>query len=135
MVKICVWPSYGSSQSVEWIDLFNSSFANYWWKITQAHVTLDDHPRWSLCPKKICVAALLQILQGDPNQNCPFLRAITQKLSISDPKLVKPKCGGGSFFQFSKICLHFSAVCLQFLKKNYRLSNPFWLYQHRVRSA
>ena len=36
MVKICVWPSYGSSQSVEWIDLFNSSFANYWWKITQA---------------------------------------------------------------------------------------------------
>ena len=63
MVKICVWPSYGSSQSVEWIDLFNSSFANYWWKITQAHVTLDDHPHWSLCPKKICVAALLQILQ------------------------------------------------------------------------
>ena len=26
--------------------------------------------------------------------------------------------GGGSFFQFSKICLHFSAVCLQFFKKS-----------------
>ena len=25
---------------------------------------------------------------------------------------------GGSFFQFSKICLHFSAVCLQFFQKN-----------------
>ena len=24
---------------------------------------------------------------------------------------------GGSFFQFSKICLHFSAVCLQFFNK------------------
>ena len=36
MVKIYVWPSYGSSQSVECIDLFNSSFANYWWKITHA---------------------------------------------------------------------------------------------------
>ena len=31
-------------------------------------------------------------IQGNPNQNCPFLRVITQKLSISDPKLVKPKC-------------------------------------------
>ena len=25
---------------------------------------------------------------------------------------------GGRFFQFSKICLHFSAVCLQFFKKS-----------------
>ena len=32
------------------------------------------------------------IIQGDPNQNCPFLRAITQKLSIFDPMLVKQKC-------------------------------------------
>ena len=32
------------------------------------------------------------LIQGDPNQNSPFLRAITQKLSISDLKLVKPKC-------------------------------------------
>ena len=24
---------------------------------------------------------------------------------------------GGTFFQFSNICLHFSAVCLQFIKK------------------
>ena len=58
-------------------------------------------------------------IQGDPNQNCPFLRAITQKLSLSDPKLVKPKCVWEAvvFFQFLKICLHFSTVCLQFFKK------------------
>ena len=31
-------------------------------------------------------------VQRDQNQNTPFLRATTQKLSISDPKLVKPKC-------------------------------------------
>ena len=29
-----------------------------------------------------------KVVQGDPNQNSPFLRAITQKISISDPKLV-----------------------------------------------
>ena len=34
---------------------------------------------------------LLFLLQGDPNQNCPFLRAIALKLSTSDPMLVKPK--------------------------------------------
>jgi len=35
------------------------------------------------------------------------------------PHIGKAKMGlgGGSFFQFSKICLHFSAVCLQFFKK------------------
>ena len=40
---------------------------------------------------------------------------------------------GGKFSLFSKICLHFSAVCLQFLKKNCHLSNKFWLYQHEVK--
>ena len=29
----------------------------------------------------------------------------------------------------------FSAVYLQFFKKNVRLSNTFWLYQHGVRNA
>ena len=37
---------------------------------------------------------------------------------------------GGSFFQFSKIILHFSAVCLQLFKKNLHLSHilalPTW---------
>ena len=38
---------------------------------------------------------------------------------------------GGSFFQFSKICLHFSAVCLQFFKKKlpplkHILALPTW---------
>ena len=31
-------------------------------------------------------------LQGDPNQNLKFVLAITLKLSISNPVLVKPKC-------------------------------------------
>ena len=33
-----------------------------------------------------------QILQGDPNQNLKFRLAITLKVCISDPLLVKPKC-------------------------------------------
>ena len=31
-------------------------------------------------------------VQGDPNQNLKFLLAITLKVCISDPLLVKPKC-------------------------------------------
>ena len=31
------------------------------------------------------------VVQGDPNQNFPFPRPITLKVSTSDPKLVKPK--------------------------------------------
>ena len=30
-------------------------------------------------------------IQGDPNQNFPFLRAISLKVCTSDPMLVKPK--------------------------------------------
>ena len=54
-----------------------------------------------------------------------------------DPTLVKPKCvwEAVDFIQFLKICLQFSAVCLQFFKNIYRLSNGFWLYQHRVKSG
>ena len=62
--------------------------------------------------------------------------------SISETKHFWPHVGkakmclrGGGFFQFSKICLHFSAVCLQFFKKNCHISNTFWLYQHGVRNA
>ena len=33
-----------------------------------------------------------KVVQGDPNQNSPFLKAITHKVSISDPMLIKPKC-------------------------------------------
>ena len=39
---------------------------------------------WTICE--------IEGIQGDTNQNCPFLRPITQKLSTSDPMLVKPKC-------------------------------------------
>ena len=51
------------------------------------------------------------IHHGDPNQNCRFLRAITLKLCISDPILVKRKVV--HFFLSSKNCLHFSVACLQ----------------------
>ena len=59
------------------------------------------------------------------------------EMSYNRPHIGKAKMslGGGSFFQFSKICLHFSAVCLQFFKKNYCLSNAFWIYQRRVKFA
>ena len=33
-------------------------------------------------------------VQGDPNQNFPFPRPISLKVSTSDPKLVKPKLVG-----------------------------------------
>ena len=72
------------------------------------------------------ISALHNSLQGDPNQNLKFVLAITLKISISDPIImVTPKC----------VYLHFSAICLQFLKINLHLTNTFWLYQHRVINA
>ena len=35
---------------------------------------------------------LEKVIQGDQNQNCPFLRTITLKLSTSDFILITPKC-------------------------------------------
>ena len=49
-------------------------------------------------------------IQGDPKQNCPFLRAITLKLRVPDPMLEKPKCAWEAVV-FST-CLHFSTVYL-----------------------
>ena len=67
------------------------------------------------------------LLQDDPNQSLLIQMAITLKMGISDPMLVKPKCvlEASNFF-------HFSAVCLQFSKINGGLQNTFWLYQHGV---
>ena len=31
-------------------------------------------------------------VQGEPNQNMKFVLAITLKICISDPMLIKPKC-------------------------------------------
>ena len=47
--------------------------------------------------------------------------AITLKICISDPMLVKPKyvLEASIYFHFSADCLQFSAVCLQFFKKLY----------------
>ena len=50
-------------------------------------------------------------VQGDPNQNLKLLLAITLKLCISDPIMVKPKCVAEAYIYFD-----FSAVCLQFSK-------------------
>ena len=44
-----------------------------------------------LCAFIVCSASYV-VIQGNPNQNCPFLRAITLKLCISNPMLVKPIC-------------------------------------------
>ena len=84
---------------------------------------------------------------------CPFYRVF--RIGTSDWKLSKvcscrtesvrfwPYVGkskmrlrGSRFFQSLKIWLQFSAVCLQLSKKStYHLSNAFWLYKHRVKSA
>ena len=55
-------------------------------------------------------------IQGDPNQNLLLQLAITLKICISDPMLVKPKwvLEAYIYFDFSAVCLQFLAVCLQF---------------------
>ena len=68
-------------------------------------------------------------LQGDPNQNLKFVLAITLKICISDPMLVKPKC-----VWEVKSFLFFSCLFTIF-QKNFHLPNTFWLQQHMVRNA
>ena len=80
------------------------------------------------------VSFLLSNIQGDPNQSLLIQMAITLKICISDPMLVKPKCVSEAciYFQFSAVCLQFSAVYLQFSEMNILgAQNTFWLYQHR----
>ena len=59
------------------------------------------------------------MIQGVPFEKSQEEMAVALKQCIFEPMLVKPKMRlkSGSFYQFSKICLHFSAVCLQFFKK------------------
>ena len=75
-------------------------------------------------------------IQGDSNQKLLIQMAITLKICISDLKLVKPKCvlGAYIYFDFSAVCLQFSAGCLK-TKSNVLLSNAFWLYKHGVKNA
>ena len=51
-----------------------------------------------------------ELVWGDPNQNLKLLLAIIQKLCISDPMLVKPKCiwEANIYFDFSAVCLQSS---------------------------
>ena len=69
-------------------------------------------------------------VQGDPNQSLLFQMAITLKICICDPMLLKPKC-----VLKASIYFNFSAVCLQFQKINGGLQNTFWLYQYGVRNV
>ena len=45
---------------------------------------------------------VVMLVQGDPNQNLKFILAITLKLCISDPILVKPKCVSEAYIYFEK---------------------------------
>ena len=60
---------------------------------------------------------------GWPKSKSVISNGCTSKTVLFWPYVGKAKmcfrCG--SFFQFSKICLHFSALCLQFFKKDYRI--------------
>ena len=53
--------------------------------VTISPTLTTDFPGTTTDPRK-------GIIQGDPNQNLKCLLAITLKLCISDPMLVKPKC-------------------------------------------
>ena len=72
---------------------------------------------------------------GCPNQKLLIQMAITLKICISDPELVKPKCVSEAYIyiDFSPVCLHFQLFVYNF--QNVRLSNIFWHYQLRVRNV
>ena len=77
---------------------------------------------------------ILQLLQGDLNQNCAFLKAITTiKLCISDPIMVKPKCVSEAvvLFNFRKFVYIFQLFVNIFKKKEttasqHILALPTW---------
>ena len=56
-------------------------------------------------------------VQGDPNQNLRFLLAITQKICVSDPMLVKPKCVWEAYIYF-KDCKQTATNCKQTAEKS-----------------
>ena len=56
-------------------------------------------------------------LQGDPNQNLRFLLAITLKIYISDPMLVKPKCVWEVYIYFEN-CKQTAENCKQTAEKS-----------------
>ena len=64
-----------------------------------------------------------KIVQGDPNQNLKFILALTLKLCISDPIMIKPKCVSEVYiyFDFSAVCLQFFSCLFTIFKINVRL--------------
>ena len=65
------------------------------------------------------LVCILTELQGDPNQNLICLLAITLKLCISDPMLVKPKCvwEASNFFDFQLFVYNFQLFVYNLSKK------------------
>ena len=60
-------------------------------------------------------------VQSDPNQNLLIQMAITLKIHMSDPMLVKPKC-------VSEVCIYFQLFV-------YNFQTHSGLYKHRARNA
>ena len=50
-------------------------------------VTLIENPPYTMLKEDVSFK-----IQGEPNQNLKFVLAITPKVCISDPMLIKPKC-------------------------------------------
>ena len=69
-------------------DLFNAGLTCKTWKI----FTDEVYEKKGMIVKIFNIYYYGNYLQGDPNQNVKFLLAITLKICISDPMLVKPKC-------------------------------------------
>ena len=61
---------------------------------------------------------VLSVVQGDPNRNCLFQMAVTLKVCISNPMLVKPKwvTKGAVFFNFRKFVYIFQLFVYNFSK-------------------
>ena len=57
-------------------------------------------------------------LQGDPNQNLRFLLAITLKISVSDPMLLKPKCVWEEVYIYFENCKQRAENCKQTAEKS-----------------
>ena len=63
------------------------------------------------------------LLQSDPNQNCPFIRTVSLKLSTSDPVLVKPNCVSDAVV-FWKNCKQAAEKCRQTFQNEHNYLLP-----------
>ena len=75
-------------------------------------------------------------IQGDPNQKLQLQIAVTLKVCIFDPILVKPKCVSGvaNFFNCQLLVYNFQLFVYN-VKKIRHSSNHFWSLQNGVKNA